>query len=600
MLDAGVARPAAGGPAALRGRPRRRRVDRRRDLGAPGVGGDPARRLERRPVLGRDGGRRGVRVRATSGRAGRDRARARRVRRGGQQRAVVPRHDDERRRRWAAVRSSTPCSRRALYMLLWPAGVHLALVFPTPTPVVARRSLGHVAAVRRRARRLRAARSPSRGSRRRPTSSGSARGRASGRGRRPVPRRCGSCCGRPAYPTRRATRSRGRGSAGPGSGRSPADRSASCCSCCPSCCSGGRCCPTSWIGLIALPLPLGLAVGILLDHLFDIDVVIRRTFVYGGLTLGVVATYVAVASRRSPPSSAASHGFERLAARDRRRRPGRPAAPRRPAARRHPAAVRRAGRAVAGDAPARPAPRPGCRSGARLPGDRGHRRRRAAPAVRGARGGRRRRRGCGRPRVARQRQDAGGRPSRSCTARSTVGSLVLGVRTGERGFRADEMELLDDLARQAGNAIHALRLRDDLARSHERLLLAREEERRRLRRDLHDGLGPSLAAIGMRAEASAEMIATDPDAAKRLLDELGADVQAALGGDPAARRRAAAARARRARAASARSSSRPRASRAGRATRTGHDDHGRRRRRSRCPRCRPPSRSPRIGSPSRR
>ena len=109
-----------------------------------------------------------------------------------------------------------------------------------------------------------------------------------------------------------------------------------------------------------------------------------------------------------------------------------------------------------------------------------------------------------------------------------VGSLVLGVRTGERGFRSDETDLLDDLARQAGNAIHALRLRSDLARSHERLLLAREEERRRLRRDLHDGLGPSLAAIGLRAEASAEVMTTDPDAAKRLLGELGSDVQAAL------------------------------------------------------------------------
>ena len=107
-------------------------------------------------------------------------------------------------------------------------------------------------------------------------------------------------------------------------------------------------------------------------------------------------------------------------------------------------------------------------------------------------------------------------------------SLVLGVRTGERGFRSDETDLLDDLARQAGNAIHALRLRSDLARSHERLLLAREEERRRLRRDLHDGLGPSLAAIGLRAEASAEVMTTDPDGAKRLLGELGTDVQSAL------------------------------------------------------------------------
>jgi hypothetical protein len=108
-----------------------------------------------------------------------------------------------------------------------------------------------------------------------------------------------------------------------------------------------------------------------------------------------------------------------------------------------------------------------------------------------------------------------------------VGRLVLGIRSGERGFRADEQGLLEDLARQAGAAIQALRLRADLARSHERLVFAREEERRRLRRDLHDGLGPTLAAIGLRAEASAESLVADPAAARRLLDELGAEVRAA-------------------------------------------------------------------------
>ena len=83
--------------------------------------------------------------------------------------------------------------------------------------------------------------------------------------------------------------------------------------------------PASWIGLTALPLPLGLAAAILLDHLFDIDVVVRRTFVYGGLTLGVVAE---LRDRR-----VGDHGGRRgrarvrgIAARDRGRRPRGPAA----------------------------------------------------------------------------------------------------------------------------------------------------------------------------------------------------------------------------------------------------------------------------------
>jgi signal transduction histidine kinase len=105
-----------------------------------------------------------------------------------------------------------------------------------------------------------------------------------------------------------------------------------------------------------------------------------------------------------------------------------------------------------------------------------------------------------------------------------VGRLLLGVRAGERGFRDDERRLLEDLARQAGTAVSALRLREDLTRSREALVVAREEERRRLRRDLHDGLGPSLAAIGMHAEASAGRVRTDPAGAEQQLRELGDEI----------------------------------------------------------------------------
>ena len=59
--------------------------------------------------------------------------------------------------------------------------------------------------------------------------------------------------------------------------------------------------------------------------------------------------------------------------------------------------------------------------------------------------------------------------------------------------------LLDDLAHQAGVAAHAVLLTAELQHWRERRITTREEERRRLRRDLHDRLGPTLAALNLQA-----------------------------------------------------------------------------------------------------
>lgn len=75
-----------------------------------------------------------------------------------------------------------------------------------------------------------------------------------------------------------------------------------------------------------------------------------------------------------------------------------------------------------------------------------------------------------------------------------VGELLLVPRTGEDDFSNPDRRLLEDLSRQAGVAAHAVRLTADLQRARERLVSAREEERRHLRRDLHDGLGPQLSS----------------------------------------------------------------------------------------------------------
>ena len=99
-----------------------------------------------------------------------------------------------------------------------------------------------------------------------------------------------------------------------------------------------------------------------------------------------------------------------------------------------------------------------------------------------------------------------------------VGELLLGRRSGEEDFSPADRLLLQDLARQAGVAVHALRLTAELKRSRERLVTAREEERRRLRRDLHDGLGPRLAGLTLRLETARDRLAHDPEAAALLAE----------------------------------------------------------------------------------
>jgi len=110
----------------------------------------------------------------------------------------------------------------------------------------------------------------------------------------------------------------------------------------------------------------------------------------------------------------------------------------------------------------------------------------------------------------------------------TVGQLLVAPRTPGEAFTLAERRLLEDIALQAGVAAHAVRLTADLQRSRERLITAREEERRRLRRDLHDGLGPQLASLTLTLAAARELLRHDVDAADRLLQELAIHTQAAI------------------------------------------------------------------------
>ena len=67
------------------------------------------------------------------------------------------------------------------------------------------------------------------------------------------------------------------------------------------------------------------------------------------------------------------------------------------------------------------------------------------------------------------------------------------------------------MAGREGAAAHAAKLTADLQRSRQGLVTAREEERRRLRRDLHDGIGPTMAGQTLKLDAAIDMILGDPE-----------------------------------------------------------------------------------------
>jgi signal transduction histidine kinase len=104
----------------------------------------------------------------------------------------------------------------------------------------------------------------------------------------------------------------------------------------------------------------------------------------------------------------------------------------------------------------------------------------------------------------------------------TVGYLA--YRT-DRGLSVPEERLVRDLARQLGAALHARLLREDLLRARERLVLAREEERRRLRRELHDGIGPALAGLTLKTETARALLPAGADGASRQLHDLGEEIR---------------------------------------------------------------------------
>lgn len=283
------------------------------------------------------------------------------------------------------------------------------------------------------------------------------------------------------------------------------------------------------MGVIILPFPLALAVAILRHNLFDIDVLINRTLVYGILTGIVVGFYVlivgalsaifqarggllvsllatvAVAVAFQPLRDRLQKSVNRLMYGDRD----------------DPVAVITA---LGEQLQATLAPEdvlPGMvRTVARalkvpyvavlLPADEP-----ASPAA-----------SYGRPPAGSGPEDLLRLPLAFQGER--VGDLVVAPRSQEEPFSPRERLLLENIARQAGAAVYTVRLTEALQRSRRSLVTAREEERRRLRRDLHDGLGPQLAGLSLKLEAAHNLLGRDPAGVDRLLVELKSQTQAAV------------------------------------------------------------------------
>ncbi len=109
-----------------------------------------------------------------------------------------------------------------------------------------------------------------------------------------------------------------------------------------------------------------------------------------------------------------------------------------------------------------------------------------------------------------------------------LGELLVGARRGDRRLTGADKEMLELVAAPVAMAVHATLLAEELQAARARIVTAREEERRRLRRDLHDGLGPVLTGIGFKADAARNYVHGHPKEAVELLGQLRLETTSAL------------------------------------------------------------------------
>jgi len=97
-------------------------------------------------------------------------------------------------------------------------------------------------------------------------------------------------------------------------------------------------------------------------------------------------------------------------------------------------------------------------------------------------------------------------------AGESIGRLTVQSHDPAQPFVRSDRDLLESLASQVSVAARAVALTHALQASRERLVTSREEERRRLRRDLHDGLGPTMAGIALGIDTVRRSLPADAPA----------------------------------------------------------------------------------------
>jgi signal transduction histidine kinase len=111
----------------------------------------------------------------------------------------------------------------------------------------------------------------------------------------------------------------------------------------------------------------------------------------------------------------------------------------------------------------------------------------------------------------------------------TAGELVVGLRPGTSALDTTDETTLAIVAPVLAQTLLAKELARQLQDSRAGMITAVEDERRRLRRDLHDGLGPTLTGVAFAADAARNVLDGDPERAADLMAGLRRDVADAIG-----------------------------------------------------------------------